>query len=204
MREKYFLFGASGHAKVILDILTLNSISVYKILDDSPKVDFLLDIPVINSKSHDLEPDQNCIISIGDNSLRKKIAFNYNFKYFKAIHATAVLSSFAEIGVGTVIMANCVLNSGCKIGNHCIINSGSVVEHDCSFDDFVHISPNAALAGNVKIGEGSHIGIGAVVIQGVKIGKWCKIGAGAVIIEDIPDYSVVVGNPGRIIKTLPS
>jgi len=67
-------------------------------------------------------------------------------------------------------------------------------------EDFVHISPNSALAGGVEIGEGSQIGIGASVIQGIKVGKWCVIGAGAVIINDIPDYSVVVGNPGRIIK----
>lgn len=68
--------------------------------------------------------------------------------------------------------------------------------------DFVHISPNAALSENVEIGEGSHIGVGASVIQGVKIGKWCTVGAGAAIINDVPDYSVVVGVPGRIIKSV--
>jgi acetyltransferase EpsM len=56
------------------------------------------------------------------------------------------------------------------------------------------------LAGNVTIGEGSHVGIGATVIQGITIGKWVTIGAGTVIIKDIPDYAVVVGNPGKIIK----
>ncbi|CAL43362.1 Putative acetyltransferase [Flavobacterium psychrophilum JIP02/86] len=44
------------------------------------------------------------------------------------------------------------------------------------------------------------MGIGASVIQGIKIGKWVTIGAGAVIIKDVPDFAVVVGNPGRIIK----
>ena len=62
------------------------------------------------------------------------------------------------------------------------------------------MSPNVSLAGNVTIGEGSHIGIGSCVIQGIKIGKWATIGAGAVIIKDVPDYAVVVGNPGTIIK----
>jgi acetyltransferase EpsM len=57
-----------------------------------------------------------------------------------------------------------------------------------------------ALAGNVVVGEGAHIGIGAAVIQNVKIGKWATIGGGAVIIRDVPDYAVVVGNPGRVIK----
>ena len=56
------------------------------------------------------------------------------------------------------------------------------------------------MAGNVAVGEGTQIGIGAAVIQGVTIGKWATIGAGAVIIEDVPDFAVVVGNPGRVIK----
>ena len=67
-------------------------------------------------------------------------------------------------------------------------------------DDFVHVIPNAALAGGVQVGEGSHIGISAYVSPGKKIGKWVTVGAGTVIINDIPDYAVVVGNPGRIIK----
>ena len=56
------------------------------------------------------------------------------------------------------------------------------------------------MAGNVQVGEGTQIGIGASVIQGVKIGKWAMIGAGSVIISDVPDFAVVVGNPGKIIK----
>ena len=75
------------------------------------------------------------------------------------------------------------------------------MDHDCSLEDFVHICPHATLCGNVSVGEGTQIGAGATVIQGIKIGKWCMIGAGAVIIEDVPDYSVVVGVPGKVIKT---
>ena len=51
-----------------------------------------------------------------------------------------------------------------------------------------------------KAGEGTLIGAGATVTPGINIGSWALVGAGAVIIEDVPDYAVVVGNPGRIIK----
>ena len=84
----------------------------------------------------------------------------------------------------------------------CIINSGAVVEHDVRLGDFVHIAPNAVLTGNVTIDEGTQVGTGASVIPGIKIGKWASIGAGAVIIEDVPDFAVLVGNPGKIIKYL--
>jgi acetyltransferase EpsM len=56
------------------------------------------------------------------------------------------------------------------------------------------------LAGNVFVGEGTHVGIGASIIPGVKIGKWVIIGAGTIILNDVPDYAVIVGNPGKIIR----
>lgn len=192
------LFGASGHAKVVLDILSRLGITVEKILDDHPKTDSIFDVEV--EKSDDTLPFQKAIISIGNNTFRKNISEKFNLDYQIAIHPESTVSEFSEIKEGTVVMAKAVINPGSLVGKHCIINTGAIVEHDCIIGDFAHISPNAALAGNVTIGEGSHIGIGAAVIQGVKIGKWATVGAGAVIIQDVPDFATVVGNPGKIIK----
>lgn len=193
------LFGASGHAKVIIDILKKNNIRVEKILDDEPRVDNIFGIPVEKNR-FDTASCTDAIISIGNNEIRERISKKFQFNYIKAIHPMAVVSEYAFIGEGTVVMANAVINSEARIGRHCIINTSAVVEHDCQISDFVHISPNASLAGSVEVGEGTHIGIGACVIQGVKIGRWATIGAGAVIIRDVPDGAVVVGNPGEIIK----
>lgn len=54
----------------------------------------------------------------------------------------------------------------------------------------------------VSIGEGSYIGINTVIVGNVKIGKHCVIGANSVVTKDIPDYSVSVGSPARVIKTI--
>jgi acetyltransferase EpsM len=97
-------------------------------------------------------------------------------------------------------MSNVSVNVQSNIGHHVILNTNCSIDHDCILEDFVHVSPNAALAGNIQVGEGSQIGIGACVMQNIRIGKWVMVGAGAVIIRDVPDYAVVVGNPGRIIK----
>lgn len=51
----------------------------------------------------------------------------------------------------------------------------------------------------VKIGEGSWLGVGVAVI-GANIGKHCVIGSNAVVTKDIPDYSVAVGVPAKVIK----
>jgi len=193
------LYGASGHSKVIIDILNLRNIQIKKIIDDHTDLISIDTIPIYNNI--DFLLNENMIIAIGDNSIRKQINNNNNkINYINAIHPNTDISPTVTIGNGTVVMAGVVINSSSKIGEHCIINSKALVEHDCIIGDFVHISPGVHLAGNVKVGEGTHIGIGAIVIQRLKIGKWATIGAGAVIIRDVPDYAVVVGNPGKIIK----
>lgn len=200
METKVILYGASGHCKVLIDILNLQEISIELIVDDNPSIVSLVGIPVVLSK--EFSKQDNLIIAIGDNLIRKKISKKNNVNYIILTHPKANISPFATIEKGTVIMVGAIINSSSSIGSHCIINTRALIEHDCTIGDFVHIAPKATLAGNVTVGEGTQIGIGAIVIQGIKIGKWCIIGAGAIIIKDVPDYAVVVGNPGRIIKYL--
>jgi sugar O-acyltransferase (sialic acid O-acetyltransferase NeuD family) len=194
------LYGASGHAKVIIEIAKSQGLEIDAIIDDNLEIKSVLDIPV----QHNLDEfpaTSKIIIAIGDNVIRKKISSYTNLIFDKAlVHIKAILSPSAKIGKGSVVMANAVINASTNIGDHCIINTGSTVEHDCEIHNYVHISPQVAIAGGVEIKEGTHVGIGAVVIPGVTIGKWVTIGAGAVIINDIPDFAVVVGNPGRIIR----
>ena len=201
MKPKIYIFGCSGHAKVVIDILLLNNEEILSIYDDKPIAGELLGIPVFDYNKVDfLHPDNQLIIAVGDNFKRKLLSKRWKGQYKTSIHPKAVVSSHTNIGKGTVVMSSAIINSGASIGNHVIINSGALVEHDCIIKDFVHVSPMAALAGSVIVEEGSQIGINATIRQGIKIGKWVTIGAGAVIVKDVPDYAVVVGNPGKIIK----
>ncbi len=193
------LYGASGHAKVIIEILEKQGIPITGLVDANPAVQTLLGYRV-NQLLSDLDADEQVIISIGNNAIRKKIATEIGQGFGTAVHPSANISSRTEIGEGTVMMAGVSVNSSTVVGKHVILNTNCLIDHDGVIGDYVHISPNAALAGNVTVCEGTHIGIGACVIQGINIGKWATIGAGAVIIKDVPDYALVVGNPARIIE----
>jgi sugar O-acyltransferase (sialic acid O-acetyltransferase NeuD family) len=196
-----YLFGASGHCKVIIDIIYKSQLDFIEgVFDDNPTIENICNIPVIKTEKLDFFLNKCLIISIGNNKNRQKIASQISANYLTAIHPNSFIASNVIMGEGSVIMAGAIINSDVSIGKHAIINSAAVVEHDCMIGDFVHVSPGAKLAGSVQVGEGTQIGIGAVVIQEVKIGKWVTIGAGAVIIQEVPDYAVVVGNPGKIIK----
>ena len=197
------LYGASGHCKVIFEILEAISITPTMIWDDAPKPD-LFGLEVIKPFPAVMNRPVDMIISIGDNRIRKMIAErNYgSVNYINARHPSSTVSKTASVGEGTVVMAGAAINADAAIGKHCIINTSAVVEHECVIGDYVHLSPNVTLCGNVTVGEGTHMGAGSIAIPGVKIGSWCTVGAGAVLIRDVPNGSTVVGNPGRIIKTL--
>ena len=52
----------------------------------------------------------------------------------------------------------------------------------------------------MEIGEGALIGAGSVILPGIKIGKWVTVGAGSVVTKDIPDHTIVIGSPAKILK----
>lgn len=193
-----YLYGASGHAKVIIDILTAQGVEVEGLFDDNENIKQLLDFPVFPTK----EVKSPLIVSIGDNKTRRRVVEKLKTEFGTAVHPSAIVSAYSEIGEGSVVMQQAVVQSSCKIGKHCIINTSASVDHDCVVGDFVHISPNATICGGVTIGEGTWIGAGTTVIQGVKIGKWCVIGAGSVVTKDIPDNMLAVGNRCKIIKQI--
>ena len=194
------LIGASGHAKVIIDILEKSGIEVNFLVDANTGIQNLLGYRVIPENELKVEKEHEFILSIGANEIRKRIAEEKKLNYGWAIHPSTILADDVTIDFGTVTMAGSIINSSTSIGKHCIINTGATVDHDCVLEDYVHISPNTTLCGSVKVGEGAHVGAGATIIPNISIGKWVTIGAGSVIISDVPDHAVVVGNPGRVIK----
>ena len=195
------IYGASGHGKVILEILESNNDAHIRVWDDAVKAP-MWQYPVEQPTAPGEPIPDKLVISIGVNATRKKVAerFAGSATFGTAIHADALLSRRATVDEGTVVMAGVRVNADVRIGKHCIVNTCVSIDHDCVLEDYVHISPNATLSGNVTIGEGTHVGSGASIIQGIKIGKWCTIGAGSAVIRDIPDYATAVGCPAKVIK----
>ena len=192
-----FLYGASGHGKVIKEILEALDRPVDGFVDDNPETKELSGVPV----RHSTEDVDEVIVSIGDNTLRKKVVDDLECPIAEAaIHPRAVVSTSATVGEGTVVMAGAIINADARIGRHCIVNTGASIDHECQIGDFVHVAPHATLCGAVTVGEGTLVDAGAVIISRVKIGKRCVVAAGSVVLRDIPDGCVAYGNPCKVIK----
>lgn len=197
------LYGAGGHAKVVIDCVISQEDELEGFFDDKSDLVSLNGYDVFGPYDETYLPDEKIVITIGDNEIRKRLAKSViRHRFGKVIHKSAILSPYAKIGDGSCVVQGSVLQSGVKIGKHCIINTSCSIDHDAVIEDFCHISPGVTICSGVKIEEGVHIGAGATVLPQVSIGKWCVIGAGAVITQNLPDYSLVVGVPGKVIRKL--
>ena len=199
--NRLIIIGADGHGNAIADNALKNGYKNICFVDDNITGD-VMGFSIIGT-SEDIERlndgNTDFIIGIGNNAVRKTIAEMYNVNWISMVHPSAQVAFNAEIGKGTVVMANAVINVCATVGEHCIINTSAVVEHDSVIENYVHISPNAALGGTVRIGELTHIGIGTTVKNNTNICSECTIGAGTVVVKNITGKGIYAGVPSRII-----
>lgn len=122
-------------------------------------------------------------------------------KFFNFIHPNVDLT-MVEIGVGNYIQEGVIIQAAAKIANNSSIHIGALVAHEVIIGNSVFIAHAVSISGCVEIGDGTFVGTNATILPRLKIGKWVTIGAGAVVVKDVPDYTVVVGNPAKPIKTV--
>jgi len=111
-------------------------------------------------------------------------------------HGDVILKDGASIGIGSIVMGPVLIGEGSACSQNCFISGQSHHYEDVS-KNFLR---QGIETGQVVIGKNVWIGANSVIMPGVKIGDNSVIGAGSTVIEDVPAYSVVVGNPAKIIK----
>lgn len=203
MEHDIVIYGAGGHATVVLDALLAAGRRPIGFLDDRvPAQTMILGLPVLGGMGWlERHLHVRVALGIGSNSARRRIAercLERGLTLASVFHPRAVISELATIDPGTVVMPTAVVNPRARIGMGCIVNSGAIVEHDARLGRFAHAAPNSTLTGAASIGDETELGAGACVLPGVAVGARCTIGAGAVVHRDIPDGWVALGVPARL------
>jgi sugar O-acyltransferase (sialic acid O-acetyltransferase NeuD family) len=205
VQARIIVFGAGGHAKVLLEAIRLVSPGAeLAIVDDSGSASSaaLLGLPL----SGDREwlagnwPEAAVALGIGNNEARAAIADWLRAQgrsLATVIHPSATVSPSASIGSGAFLAAGAVVNAEAGIGEGVILNTLASVDHDCDIASFAHIAPGSRLCGAVRIGARSLIGAASVVIPGVTVGADAIVGAGSAVLKDVPAGFRVAGSPAR-------
>jgi len=205
------IIGAGGFAKEILGILhnatQLHGLAFYDDINKD-KDSLFGHYPIIHSEKeavcHFKEYNSNFILGIGNSISRYRM-----YKKFKSLGGilSSSISPFSlignydvQIGIGTNVLDHAIISNSVTIGIGCIVYYNAVLTHDCTIKNFVEISPSANLLGRCLIESYTQIGANATILPDIKIGRNVKIGAGCVVTADIPDNSIAVGVPGKVIK----
>lgn len=128
--------------------------------------------------------------------------------HFSHICSGALIGKNCSLGQNVMIADNASLGSNVKVQNNVAIYAGVTVEDD------VFLGPSCVLTNVTNprsqvcrkslyektfIKRGATIGANATITCGLILGQYCFIGAGAVVTKDIPDYGLVLGNPGKLV-----
>lgn len=125
----------------------------------------------------------------------------------------SVIFPGAKIGKNCNICAHTLIENNVVVGDNVTIKSGVYLWDGIHIEDNVFIGPNATFTNDKKprskhyletypttlIEEGASIGANATILPGLTLGKFCMIGAGAVVTKSVMPYSIVAGNPAKVI-----
>lgn len=210
--DAIFIIGASGHAKVVIDIVERQGRWRVAGLIDArlPAGAVHFGCPVLGdegaladlARAHGVRA---LLVAVGDNAARARVveraqALAPELAFATAVHPAASVARGAEVGPGSVVMPGAVLGPDARVGRHCIVNTGAMLDHDGVLDDYASLGPGAALGGNARVGAFAHVGLGASVIHGVAVGEHAVLGAGAVAVRDVPARVVALGVPARAVR----
>ncbi len=127
--------------------------------------------------------------------------------HFSHVMSGAVIGERCNIGQNVVISPDVVLGNNVKVQNNVSIYTGVVLEDDvfCGpsmvFTNVINPRSHVVRKHEYQktvVGRGASLGANCTVVCGHDIGRYAFVGAGAVVTRHIPDYALVVGNPGRI------
>lgn len=211
-KQKIILVGCGEHARMVIDnIEEQGGYSIFGLTTNTdiekntsvmgyPVVCLDKDIPKLLHDNPDIKGYFLCV-GVKKMKIRYLIYSEIDklIEPINIIHPASIISKYSHIGKGNLIEAYTKIANGVKMGKHCILNSFSAINHDQIIEDNVLIAGNVSMAG-ISIGAHTIIADGASIAFKKFVGRNCIIGDGAVITHNIPDNSIVIGNPGRVIR----
>lgn len=210
--EGMIFWGATGQAKVLRDCMIDSGLRLVAVFDNDSQVrPPFEDVPLhIGTSGFDAwlreaSGKHGFLVAIGgsrglDRCRLQQFLVGQGLEPLRAIHRSAFVAPSAKIDAGCQVLAGSTVCVDVQLGPACIVNTGASLDHECVLEEGVHVAPGAVLAGCVRVGAHATIWSGATILPHVVIGAGAEVGAGAVVLEDVEPFSVVAGNPARLLR----
>lgn len=213
MMEKIAVIGAGGFGREVQMLIEqINAIRpVYEIIgfyDDGKVKGEIINGLLVLGKVEDInkiEQPLSIALGIGAPAVKKKIIkkiSNPLISFPNLIHPSVQIGfPYVTLGKGNVLCGNNILTVNIDLGDFVTLNLGCTVGHDTRIGDYSAFMPGCDIAGEVVIQPLVYGGLGTKIINLTNVGTNVTLGAGAVVTKDIPDNSLAVGIPAKVIKT---
>ncbi|AKH42848.1 sugar O-acyltransferase (sialic acid O-acetyltransferase NeuD family) [Altererythrobacter atlanticus] len=197
------IFGASGHARAIMDAAQGSGFNLIGCVDAKVPAGTEVLNGLIALGTDDVLQElrdrgvRYAFVGVGgatSNAARKKVfdkLVELGFDLPPLVAPTARLGLGSTLGAASYCLPGASVGPAVTIGDNCIINQNVVIAHDSVIADHVHLAPNAVVAGHCRVGAGSTIGMCATLINGSKVGADCLIHNNVPVTRDIADKTVL-------------
>lgn len=212
MTKRIGIFGTSGFARETGDVALAVGLNPVFIARDRSEADsWTFPDEILIESEIERYSDLECIIGIGENTVRRSIArrFADKVRFANLIHPNASFGknqkAHIETKSGIIVCAGVRFTNNIKVGDFSIFNLNATIGHDVDVEEFTNIAPGVNVSGNVHIQSGCWIGTGAVINQGLPgskliIGANTMIGSGSVVVRSCDSDATYVGIPAKRIK----
>jgi len=202
--KRILIVGVGGLAKELTDLANVlgYDVDAYFTEKQANVLHPMQDVTIVNDL--DATTSEAALVAIGDTAARQRFfgLLSGRFELPTLIHPSACVSPSARIGRGVLVMQNVVINADAEIADGALLNVACCVAHDCRVGVHSHLAPGTQMGGGSSVGAGVFCGTSSVILPNTSVGEWSICGAGAVVAKDVPERSLAVGVPARVVRSL--